>query len=782
MIGNSNSNVVPEKVTLSRNLGLFTITMIGVGGMIGAGIFVLTGVAAGTAGPALILVFILNGIVTTFTAMSYAELGSAFKETGGGYLYVKEALSGEQGFLAGWMSWYASSAAGSLYALGFGRFLTELLTTSGITIANLSEDRLSMIFMTMIILLFIYINIKGASETGAIGNIITMTKIMILAFFVVFGILAMFGDPGWVQRFTFDFMPKGVTGILIAMGLTFIAFEGYEIIVQSGEEVIDPKRNIPRAIFISIGIAVIIYILVGITAIGATQPPAGMTSWQYLAAKEEIAVVEVARQTFPWGIGGLVLLLSGLASTMSALNATTYSSSRVSFAMGRDHNLPAIFARIHPSNHTPQWAVLFSGILMLLMSWLLPLKDVAAVASIMFLLLFLQVNIAVMILRHKAPDLDRGYHIPWFPALPVIAIVSNLFLAGFLFMFSPIAWFFAAGWIVIGLLAYMGYFSRIEAMEKPKEILLEEVLVSRDFSVLVPVASNKEAKILGAIGAIAAGSEDGEVIALHVVKVPQQLSLGEGRLFLKAGRTYLEKVIEQAKKRDVPVHTIIRLGRNVAEAIQKTAEENLPNLIVLGWPGYTQSRNRFFGSVIDPLVDNPPADVAVVRYHGLKPIRKIMVPVAGGLNSRRAVKLAVSMARTQNGQAGPAAVTLLHILPLNAHSRDRIRAEQIVAEALEGNDYEHIEKVFIEGSSLVDAIVGETDKYDLIVLGATEEPLFKNLIIGSTPEQIARRSNVTTIMVKRRSRRLHSLVRQTVLEPTSRKETEVTEGAQIEND
>lgn len=767
---NGMNNSFPGEVTLSRDLDLFTITMIGVGGMIGAGIFVLTGVAAGTAGPALILAFLLNGVVTSFTAMSYAELGSAFPEAGGGYLWVKEALGGAQGFLSGWMSWFAHVAAGSLYALGFGHFMSELISSAGIHIEWISADLFSKILMTLIIFLFTYVNFRGASETGLIGNVITMTKIVILAFFVLFGVIAMMAEPGWLQRFTLDFMPNGPASVFVAMGLTFIAFEGYEIIAQSGEEVIDPKRNIPRAIFISIIIAVIIYILVGIAAIGSTTPPAGMTSWDYLGAQKEIAVVEVARQTFPWGIGGLILLLSGIASTMSALNATTYSSSRVSFAMGRDHNLPSLFSEIHKVNHTPQYAVGFSGALMLVIGWVLPLEDVAAAADIMFLLLFLQVNAAVMILRHKAPELDRGFRIPWFPVLPIIAIISNFLLALSLFAFSPVAWYFALGWIVIGLLAYYAYFSRVEAMEKPKEILMEEVLVSRQFSVMVPVAGMEEAGILGRIGALIAASEEGEVIALHVVKVPFQLTLGEGRLFLKEGRGYLEKVIEKAKLQNVPVHTIIRLGRSVSEGIFKTADENLPNLIVLGWPGYTHTAGRFFGSVIDTIVDNPPADVAVVRYRKMDKVRRILVPVTGGPNSRRAVKLAVSIA--QNGNGNPIKVTLLHVLPQNPSRRDKVRGSQIVEEAMIGNVSDKIETGFIEGTNLVESILEESGEYDLMVLGATEEPLFKNLIIGSTPEQIARRADITVIMVKRRSRRLHNLVRQTVLEPTRKEEAE----------
>ena len=739
--------------------------------MIGAGIFVLTGIAAGVAGPALVLVFFLNGIVTSFTALAYAELGSAFPEAGGGYLWVKEGLGGASGFLAGWMSWFAHAVAGSLYALGFGRFATELWTMAGASTFGLSIDQMSLIFMTLIIVIFTLINYRGASETGTIGNIVTMTKVIILVFFVLFGILAMLRTEAWHQRFTTGFLPNGFLGVFAAMGLTFIAFEGYEIIAQSGEEAIDPKRNIPRAIFLAVGIAVTIYILVSVTAIGATNPPPGMKAYVYLGQQKEIAIVDVAQQVFPRGIGGVLLLFSGLVSTMSALNATTYSSSRVSFAMGRDHNLPTFFSRVHPVRHTPYWAVLLSGIFMLLMAWSLPLEDVAAAADIMFLMLFLQVNVTVMSLRRKMPDMERGFRIPWMPAVPIIAILLNGFLALNLFSFSPIAWYFAIGWIVVGLLAYYAYFSRIETMERPKEIVLEEVLVSREYSVVVPVATHEQARILGRIGAIVAQDNGGEVLALHVIKVPPQLTLGEGRLMLKEGRPFLETVIQQGKAFDVPVHTVLRLGRRVADAVRKTVEENAADLVVLGWPGYTNTAGRMFGSVIDPIVDDPPSDIAIVRYRAYRQLRAILVPVGGGPNSRRAVKLALSMARSETN--APVKVTLLHVLPLGAGETGHVRAEQVFRYCLEGIDYQPIEKVVLVGQDLPTAVLAfakdreKGQPYDLIIIGATNEPLFKNLLVGSIPERIAKEADVTVIVVKRRSSPLHSFLRQTVLEPST---------------
>lgn len=759
------------EITLSRSLSLFTITMIGVGGMIGAGIFVLTGIAAGVAGPALILAFLLNGLITTLTAFSYAELGSAFPEAGGGYLWVKEGLGGANGFLAGWMSWFAHAVAGSLYALGFGRFATEFWMMAGLSTFGLTVEQLTLAFMTIIILLFTYINYRGASETGSVGNFVTLTKVVILGFFVLFGIIAMTQSDAWHTRFTTGFMPNGFMGVFLAMGLTFIAFEGYEIIAQSGEEALNPKRNIPRAIFLAIGIAVVIYVLVGVTAIGATTAPEGMKVYQYLAEQKEIAVVGVAQQVFPWGIGGILLLFSGLVSTMSALNATTYSSSRVSFAMGRDHNLPGFFSVVHPVRHTPFWAVLISGLLMLIMAWALPIEDVAVAADIMFLALFLQVNVAVLTLRRKMPDLERGFRTPLMPYIPIVAIIANGLLALNLFELSPTAWFFAIGWIVAGLLLYYAHFSKVEELERPKEILMEEVLVSRDYSVVVPVATQEQARILGRIGAILARQNQGEVLALHVVRVPPQLTLGEGRLMLKEGRPHLETVIKQAKELQVPVHTVLRLGRNVADAVRKTINENAAEIVVLGWPGYTNTAGRLFGSVIDSIVDDPPSDCAIVRYRAQRSLHTILVPVGGGPNSRRAVQLAVSMA--SQGEEGPAVVTLLYITPPGAGQAGMVRAEQAFRESLVGVQYDHLEKQIAEGKDIAETILNfakgdETNPaYDLLVIGATNEPLFKNLLVGNISAKVAREADVTVIVVKRRSSTFHSLLRQTVLEPTN---------------
>jgi amino acid transporter len=746
-------------------MGLLDVTMFGVGAMIGAGIFVLTGIAAGAAGPALIFAYLLNGILTTFTALSYAELGSSFPGAGGAYLWVKEGLGGTIGFLTGWMSWFATAVACSLYGLGFGRFAVEIWTLAGLPTFGLATQPLTLIFMVSIVSLFAYINYRGASETAAVGSIVTIAKVLILLVFAGFGLYAMTQRPESVAVFKESLLPNGLGGVFVAMGLTFIAFEGYEIIAQSGEEVINPARNIPRAVLISIAVVVTIYILVAFVVIGAVTETDGLPVWEYLALQKEVAIVRAAENFMP--AGGILILISGLASTMSALNATIYSSSRVSFAMGRDHNLPQAFSRIHPRMHTPYWAITLSAGLIVAMGLFLPIEETAAAADIMFLVMFAQVNITVMTMRRRRPDLERGFKVPLFPWPPLIGIVFNLALATFLAIELGRVGLISVGWIVTGALLYWGYFRDKEALDRPKEVLMEEALISVDYSVLVPVADEMQAAELGRLGSVLAKEHDGGVLALHVVKVPQPLSLSDGRLFLKEGRPLLQSVIDQAKEIDVPVHTMIRLGRSVPDAILKTTAENASDLILFGWPGYSRANEQLFGSVIDRIVANPPADIAILRLRHYDKLERILVPVAGGPNGRLAVSVAQALAKNTPEKTK---VVLIHIaIPAIDPVQAEARAQNAFRRATDGriDGYEHRTVV---ANSPVEGILEAAENSDLVVIGATKEPMFRNLLMGNVSQRVAEGVHCPVIIVKRRSTVLASMLRETILPPIRQSE------------
>jgi len=741
------------KVTLSRDLSVFDATMIGVGAMIGAGIFVLTGHAAGAAGPAFLVALLLNGMVTLFTAASYAELGSAFPQAGGGYVWIQEGLSPFFGFLGGWMDWFAHSLACSLYALGFGSYAADLFYRSGVTVLGMEQEGLSVASAVAVAIIFTFINYLGTSETGTVGNIITMTKVVILAAFAAFGLMALFRLPHWTQHFV-PFAPQGLIGIISAMGLTTIAFQGYEVIAQCGEEMENPKRNLPKAIFVAIGIVVIIYLGVGFVALGAIDlgklsadvraalPTEIDTTWAFLAHFEETAIVEAARQVMPFG--AYILLFAGLVSTMSALNATIYSSSRVSFAMGRDRNLPPFFGKIDPRRRTPALAIFISGGLVILMVITLPIKDVASAADILFLMLFAMVNLTVIRLRKLRPDLDRFYKVPLMPLIPILGIAFQVLLAFSLFQLSPIAWFTTVVWIGAGLVFYLAYARTSEAMEEPELVLHEEIVTVRRHSLLFPLDRKTRVERLMPLVSAWAQENEAEVFALHVVRVPAQLSILQGRMFLAEGKALLERVIAAAKEADVPVHSMIRLGRDEVKGIFHTARRRRASLLVLDWRGYTRSRGRRFGHVIDRLVDNPPCDVAVVSHKGLDGIKRILVPASGGPHAALAASLAAQL-----GVHFDASVTMLNICTRDSAPEEQKRRLERLKATTEGLDFPFTYQV-LPAADAVGGILARAVDCDLVLIGAAPRRPFDRILFGNIPERLAAQCPKTVIMVKRR--------------------------------
>jgi len=624
---------------------LMDATFIGVGAMIGAGIFVLTGIAAGVAGPALILVFALNGLVAILTAMSYAELGSCYHSAGGGYLWVKEGLPQWNGFLSGWMSWFAQSVACSVYALGFGAYFDHVLHAFGMALPQWGLLSPQKLMAAGVAILFTYINFRGASETGKIGNLVTTAKIVILAVFIGFGLDAVLTRPDWREAFT-PFLPHGWGGVFSAMGLTFIAFEGYELIVQSSEEVKNPKKNIPRAVFLSLLIVIPIYLLVAFVALGAVRPDA-MTPWDYLASQKETALVEVSKGFFLGG--GVMLLLGGLVSTMSALNATTYSSSRVAFAMGRDRNFPAVFANVHKKNFTPHWGLLASLIIVIVMALSLPIEDVASAADIMFLLLFLQVNLAMIRLRKKRPDLDRGFVTPLFPWLSIVAILLLLFLALYMFNYSPAAWAVTAAWIAVGLVIYRGYASKREIQYERKVDALDR-LEHKKYRILVPVSKPSSAESLTHVAIAVAKAHHAEIILLHVIEVEEERPLSAGLEEKARVLPLLRTAEELVDASGVPVRVILKVAHRISQAIIETAGEEDCNFIVLWRQKHPQFFQRFFSSVIDTVIQDAPCEVAILHGELEKAaIRNILIPYGRDIHARLAVEMAPALAEFFHG-------------------------------------------------------------------------------------------------------------------------------------
>ncbi len=431
----------------TASLTLLDATMVGIGAMIGAGIFVLTGLAAETAGPAAIIVFALNGGVTAFTALSYAELASAIPRNGGGYAYVREAFPSAVAFVMGWTRWFTYMVAGALYALGFSSNFVEFihLYWAGLPTGSLFPGGPSyhVVYALIVVVVFVALNALSTEASGGAETIITLIKIAILGVFVAFGVMVV--DIGEFQP-TF---PKGIVSVLPAMGLTFIAFQGYDLIATVTEEVENPRKNIPRAIILSVVVTVIVYLLVVFVAIGTLGAEA-------LGVAGETAIAEAAEGFMPAmpvvGTGAGLIAFGAVFSTISALNAVVIGSSRVAFAMGRERQLPASLGRLHHRFGTPAIAIIASAVVMLIAVVVVPIRIVGNLASLFSLLGFVVVNLAVIQLRRSRPNMQRPFSIPFYPVPPILGIILNLLLGLFI---DPYTWALAIGWLAIGAIVYL---------------------------------------------------------------------------------------------------------------------------------------------------------------------------------------------------------------------------------------------------------------------------------------------------------------------------------------
>jgi amino acid transporter len=556
--------------------------MIGIAGMIGGAIFVLVGPAIGLAGSAVIIAFIINGIITLFTAMGYAELGSAMPEAGGGYLWVREGLPRPNAFISGWMAWFAHIVAGSLYAVGYGSFQFSLLHMLGIVGDQplLGIIPLDKLIAVVSIAAFAYVNIRGASETGKLGIIVTVIQLGTIFALIAAGFLSISNNPNWNFNMISNFAPIGIGGIVAAMGLTFIAFEGYEIIVQTGEEVKNPKKNIPRAIFISLTLVVLLYCLVAFVSIAAISPQdtGGIYAWKFIGQNGDLGISKAAELFLPYG--SLIILAGGIVSSLAALNATTYSSARVAFAMGRHYNLPYQLSEIHHKFKTPYIATIISSIIMAVMAYALPLTDIALASGVIFLLLFTQVNISVITIRRMYGDkLHYGFKTPFFPVIPIVGVFLKLGLAIYLLITQPLSWVISLLWIAIGFAVYRIYTFRKEIEHYSPIITSEGDLTRKDFRILIPYTPENPDR-LTKYAIRVAKENDGEINILRVITVPHQTPLSAGIAFTESAAKAFEPLEKILDKENILNHYFVRISHDTTEAILSTIAEQKIDLLI----------------------------------------------------------------------------------------------------------------------------------------------------------------------------------------------------------
>ncbi|MBN1272618.1 MAG: amino acid permease [Candidatus Aminicenantes bacterium] len=743
---NSGPEITSE---LSRELSLFHITMMGLGMMIGAGVFLGIGNSIRVAGPGgLLLTFALNGLIATFTALSYAELSSAVPRAGGAYNFARLAFGRGTSFTAGWMEWFASSVAGSLYAVTFAiytvRFFQGLDLLNWIPLSTYHKEK-GVAFI--IAFFFLYINYRGASETGRVGAFFTLGQTVFLIFIGLIGILVVIKDPSRLENLN-PFLPLGWTKVLITMGFTYVAFEGYEVIAQAGDEAVDPKRNLPKAMIYSVFIVTLTYVAVAFASIISVKAgSAGVEGapWEWIGSFKERGFGEAVARLMPFG--NLFLTLAVIFASVSALNATIFSATRASYALGRDRMLPKLFSKISKKRKTPWAALIFTGIIVIGVAVFLPTMDVASSASIMFLFLFFLVNLSVIKIRlNMGDELSYGFIMPFFPWLPIIAIICQGILAVWLVHMSLLAWIVAPFWVLAGIFIYRVY-SQKHAVATDDEIrVLEEqqAPATEQHKIMVAVANPENAFEMVRTTYYLGEAKNARIKLLHMVSVPEQVPLKDAKSFMMEGKeAIVEAMLSLILK--FPITTTIRYCRNAGRGILSAVKEKKVDTLIMGWHGRLRSSAFKLGSTVDYIIERAPCNVVILKGCQNREYKRIMVPMGEGSNSCYALELACIIAEKDDAE-----ILVFQVLDGSKKIEEKLIMAGF-AKKLHVN-LDRIKMKFSRESNTVDAIINESVHHDLVIIGSTWDPLIYQIARDSISHAVARRCEKPLIITKASSK------------------------------
>ncbi|HSW71863.1 MAG TPA: amino acid permease [Chlamydiales bacterium] len=448
---------------LRRHLGPWQLTGIGIGGIIGSGIFVVTGQAAAVyAGPAIILSFVISAIICLLAGLCYAELSSMIPLSGGSYSYAYVTLGEFPAWLVGCSltTQYLISAAS--VAVGWSGYFVSFLKDFGVIFSptfsqaplayqpetgwQLTGALINVPAILLVVLLGILVSV-GIRAAALFNNIMVFIKIAALLFFILLGFSFIHMDnfrPFIPTSETFG--QYGWSGILRAAGLLFYAYIGFDMVPTLAQEAKKPQTSLPKGVLGSLGVSAFLYIL---TAIVLT----GVVSYKLLNVPDPMAVVLNAMgPKFFWF--GVVMKIAIIVALASVLLIQLLSQTRVFFAIGNDGLIPKCFSRVNSRTHTPLYSTIITSIVILIVSGIFPINILAELVSIAALFLFAIVCLGVLILRYTYPEMKRSFKVPLVPFIPILGIICCVMQ---MFFLSPVTWIELASILIIGLIIYFTY-------------------------------------------------------------------------------------------------------------------------------------------------------------------------------------------------------------------------------------------------------------------------------------------------------------------------------------
>ncbi|MFC4989334.1 amino acid permease [Saliphagus infecundisoli] len=763
---------------LSKDIGLLGALAIGIGTMIAAGVFVLSGLAVGNVGAMAIVSFVLAAIVAALTAAAYAEFSSIYHESGGGYMYANKTFDTDLTYIMGWTMILGYPASAAFYIASFAEWFFQFVYPA----LNIPAAIPYWVSAALLLAVLVWVNVKGTEESIKFQIVFTALKVLLLVVFLYGGFQTF--DPGVVTT-SFAENADNLTQIGLTSALVFITFFGFSAITTNAEEIQQPERTIPRSIYLSMGVVVFLYTLVVLVVVLAVNDGAFL---QFLAGEVDLGGLEpaafvashgelsmgLAAQYYMGPIGFWVIIGGALISMLSAANATILAGSRVKLAMARRNHLPSHFGNIHPSLNTPYKTVLMTGGLIAIYLFVfgivfrdspgatgtpalfgldLGIEGITSFANALLLTGLTIVNVALIFSRRRSPDLERGFEVPLVPWLPAFAVVANVVLLFNLGLTALVLGLIAEAVGVVVWFTWIAGSSTTGAIdetkaETPMASATRATESDRDYQLLVPIANPDHVDHRMETALDLAADTDGEILVMSVATVPEQTPLEDGRDRTDEQRAVVERSLEYAADSDVPISGTIRIGHHVDDAILHTIDQYGSDGVLMGWRGRKfEARDVVLGSNVDTVLTEATCDVFIDRFHTPRtdPIDSILLPVAGGPHGELAVEAAGSIARTSG-----ASVHAMHVFdPDDPDSREdgERYLDRALAELEEGDV--PVETGFVEGTDVAETIIDETEHHDLTIIGATREGLLQRLVLGNIPQTVGEGAYSDVLMVKR---------------------------------
>ncbi|WP_194756324.1 amino acid permease [Aliidiomarina indica] len=699
---------------LKRQLGLLPSLTIGLGTMIGAGIFILPASAFASAGPAAALAFVIGGIIAIFTALSISELGTGVPKAGGAYYYIDDALGPLLGTIAGLGNWLGLAAATGFYLVGFGSYLQQLIPVPAfdIRIITLEPAQVSALAAAFLLTALNYI---GTKATGFVQSLVVMILLVILLIFLGVGSTQL--DMAKLQPFAPE-ETGGWLAVLPTVGLIFVTFLGFAEINTAAEEMKNTDRNLPFAVIGSVLIVIMLYTFVMIVL-------AGTEHWTTIVDMGEVAVSQVAEKLMgPLGL--YALITAGILATFSSANASILASSRISFAMSRDRILHSSLSEVHPKRGTPHRAILLTGAFIFGFILIGDLETLAKMGSILHLLVYGLLNVALIAYREtNAKNYKPAFKVPLYPVVPVAGALMSFGIIAFM---APIEIMLSIGFGVFAIAWYFMYarsrtpkagkvddWIESHQAELPKGAL--DIAQSIEphpekYRILVILGEDEEEEKLIDFAALLAEYHEGEVIAVDIEELPEQTPLHRTPQQKEESDTGKGSILERATKRardnNLDIKTGTLVSRSPYSGILKAAEKWSADVTLVSDYVHRQWRNigpwRRFSAMANHLPCN-----FIVLCGQVKDLDNILLPTDLATKMELSVELARAFQKKHDCK--------LRILHVTDQSEEEGKKE--LEQWADAKNLSEAELVVHSSKDISDVIAQEARDASLVILGTT---------------------------------------------------------------